>query len=421
MQFTFLLYLVMPYSRTSLLRRLTAPSTIGWLLACLLVLNIVVCGISVRVLGKFRERQDAITEYESLSHPRQERNESSKQLTTKKQRQSPSNPVTTLDLIPRTTEERANGITEKEVRIERKEHLRKQPAERRQLDGTRKDAVSQEREIMVHLHIGKCGGTSFDPVASKIAKKTNQNYVGHAHFDWTRIEKIHTTSRLNVVTILRHPVSRAISHFHFAKRLGWTAQHPIFRDERLDEFLKDPQTMLEIRDVWQDGQASVSWLTGTHIGNWVVRGLTERDIVDRETRALDYPRMLNLAADHLESTAWFALLEDMDRSLELLRHTFNLAETPEISHSNPGRKRVKADALSEWAKDALASLMPQDLWLYEYGQRLFEARWTAYKERKPVVLPPRPPLPDHLSCSSTRFHLECVDGVLAGTNHTWVP
>ena len=28
--------------------------------------------------------------------------------------------------------------------------------------------------------------------------------------------------------------------------------------------------MLKTRDAWQDGQAGVSWLTGTHIAQWVV-------------------------------------------------------------------------------------------------------------------------------------------------------
>ena len=30
--------------------------------------------------------------------------------------------------------------------------------------------------------------------------------------------------------------------------------------------------MLETRDVWQDGQAGVSWFAGVHIAGWVVSG-----------------------------------------------------------------------------------------------------------------------------------------------------
>ena len=42
------------------------------------------------------------------------------------------------------------------------------------------------------------------------------------------------------------------------------------RGQNISEFLKDPETMMEFRGAWQDGQSAVSWLTGTHIGySWV--------------------------------------------------------------------------------------------------------------------------------------------------------
>jgi hypothetical protein len=30
--------------------------------------------------------------------------------------------------------------------------------------------------------------------------------------------------------------------------------------------------MMNNRGCWQDGQAAVSWFTGTHVGNWVTKG-----------------------------------------------------------------------------------------------------------------------------------------------------
>ena len=47
--------------------------------------------------------------------------------------------------------------------------------------------------------------------------------------------------------------------------MSWTADSRM-RNQTLSEYLNDPVSMLETRDVWQDGQAGVSWLTGTHIG-----------------------------------------------------------------------------------------------------------------------------------------------------------
>ena len=65
-------------------------------------------------------------------------------------------------------------------------------------------------------------------------------------------------------------LKRAISHFNFVKRdKGWATK--LLQDVKIEEFLEDYDLMMEIRGIWQDGQGSVSWLSGTHIGNsWVL-------------------------------------------------------------------------------------------------------------------------------------------------------
>jgi len=55
--------------------------------------------------------------------------------------------------------------------------------------------------------------------------------------------------------------------------------------------------------------------------------------------------------------------------------------------------------------------MPQDMWLYKYAQRLFDARLEHSKSRifvKPIQPVYRP------GCKSTRYILKCDHGVMAG-------
>ena len=86
-------------------------------------------------------------------------------------------------------------------------------------------------EKIVFLHIGKAGGTSFDGMMGK-ALKGRKSYVGGMHFDWTYIMDRFPTGE--VVTMLREPVSRAVSHFNFMKKLSWTKGMAI-RSETIDQ------------------------------------------------------------------------------------------------------------------------------------------------------------------------------------------
>ena len=66
-------------------------------------------------------------------------------------------------------------------------------------------------------------------------------------------------------------------------------------------------------------QASVSWLTATHIGNWVVK-LKPDGKTQRETLSVNWTVMLDLAIENLHKSLWFGIMEDMDKSLELLEY-----------------------------------------------------------------------------------------------------
>lgn len=235
------------------------------------------------------------------------------------------------------------------------------------------------------------------------------DFVGARHFDWTYVEEVFPADE--VLTLFREPVSRTISHFNFMKKLSWTKGMKI-KEQSLDEFLEDKASMMEFRGCWQDGQAGVSWLTGTHIAEWVRKGEnTEKDPETLERWFFDYEKQLTEAADKIDKMFWFGILEDLDRSLELLAFQLDkpVNHLKKITHQN--LHKIEPSLPTEKSTKFLRNLMPQDIWLYDYAKRVFEARWLYYKTRI-YQHPKRPEFPE-IFCKSTRFILRC-DGTQNG-------
>ena len=262
-----------------------------------------------------------------------------------------------------------------------------------------------KKNPFVFLHIGKNGGTSFDQVMRPIISKLGGRYIGNKHFDWSYID---TLKNPDVAVLLRDPVSRSVSHFYFSRK------KKIFKmnSSSLTEYLHNPQDMLESRDVWQDGQASVMWLTGTHVANWV--GIKPIRIPEREILLLDHKTILTKAAERLNQTLWFGLLSEQDRSFEMLQAQIGYSKKIVLSKSN---KNPHSSITPEEEK-ILQSLMPMDLWLYNYATLLFEARWNHYKTGI-YVDPSLPPIPEP-ACKSTRFILACNNySPIGPLYHVW--
>ena len=131
-----------------------------------------------------------------------------------------------------------------------------------------------ENESIAFMHIGKNGGTSFRGGLTKaqqdngcrlksvgsVAKQEKHPCPGpvpcvcNRHYDWTVIDDLESRGvKVATFALLRHPVKRATSHFYFAQTLPWTKQAAI-RKQSLSQYLADPHSMLDTRDVWQGGQ-----------------------------------------------------------------------------------------------------------------------------------------------------------------------
>ena len=235
------------------------------------------------------------------------------------------------------------------------------------------------------LHIGKCGGTSFDFLMKNLCKKINVKYIGFKHFDYSYIESKGTPGiDINFVTILRHPVSRAKSQFHFSKDLKWT-KGLMMKNETFSEHIRNKDSIKEYYQALADGESGYWWLSGIHQYSWVLKDNFKKEY--KKMLLNDKKKALIQAAKNLDKTLWFGILEDMPRSMILLKHELGLKTIPILPKSNVTKKY---DPITNEDRIIVEEYLKGDIWLYNYALLLFEARWNAYKGEKYI----HPELPD---------------------------
>ena len=277
------------------------------------------------------------------------------------------------------------------------------------------------------LHVGKAGGTSIDDLVLSILQCERKMYIGDLHYDWSYIQQRELpriqsvglrrhqhqhqhqfydensdnvddddiSNDVDVITFLRHPVSRAISQFHFSKKLKWAKKaNATFLHQTFDEYINDPNK--EWFQPIADGESGTDFLAGifpTEKGHWVAsdRKETRRKVYLRQNKTA----ACLLAAQRLEATTWFGLLEDIDRSMLLLQFTLGLPTTPVLPKSNtgdssPGHHPPQPPPSRETLRK-VEKYLPKDLWLYEYATRLFEARWNYFMGNNCTYVPPELP------------------------------
>ena len=265
---------------------------------------------------------------------------------------------------------------------------------------------------LVFLHIKHSGGTSFVTTVKPVMKKLKGVFVSAKHFDWTKEKSAKNVPKSDIMLFLRHPVDRAISEFYYTKSYPWREKRPV-QGQNLSSYLSDYKEMLETRYIWQDGRAGVSWLTGTMLDKWAIGNrsqISDSEIEKREILSLNIVRMCMRAAKRLRQTFWFGLLDDPERSLELLSFQLKYPGQIKMRNVNPGnykRNHETVDSIDSGVREKIRKLMPVDMWLYQYSKLLFEARWGLFKTGH--YLEPEIPAFPSFKCLSTRFVLKCND------------
>ena len=296
---------------------------------------------------------------------------------------------------------------------------------------TKLPKFDKKQDTMVFLHIGKAGGTSFDKTMNSISRKLSLKYIGNRHFDWDYIEQLKKspkqTTTIKPVTILRNPVDRAISNYFFHADCS-TCQHEQWKEWReelenhveIEEYFTNPKIMMKTHEFWNDGQAAVWWLAGMHLGGWVrdfYAKLSEeqKNEIERELVLNPGKVMLRAAENLRKEIVWFGILEDQERSFEMLAYQLGLdkinlewanknTNNPEQKHKTESKKKHQ---VSDKTRRFIEKLIPQDMWLYKYARLLFEARYNLFKTG--VWIEPEIPELPSLNCQNSRFILRCIN------------
>ena len=159
-------------------------------------------------------------------------------------------------------------------------------------------------------------------------------------------------------------------------------------------------------------QAIVSWLAGIHMYRVGHSDLRVLGLQDREKLSQDWSFMLDAATENLHKSLWFGILEEADRSLEMLR--FQIGVDLQTEHTNVNQKKPSADHLTKDEINRIKALMPVDLYVYEYAKQLHKNRWDSYQmqrngfevgKQQTNGLSMLPPV--MVGCKSSSFELNC--------------
>ena len=162
-------------------------------------------------------------------------------------------------------------------------------------------------------------------------------------------------------------------------------------------------------------QGGTGYLAGTLLRMWP-QALNPKKVDRREQLGLNWTYMLDTAIDNLHKCLWFGLLEEKESSMELLRYQTGLQlKNKMLPHFN--RNKDKSPKATKADIHTLQKLMPLDIYLYKYAQKLFERRWQWYQDNVKSKSPRNTNFKSELDlppvvtgCTSTAQQLHCPDG-----------
>merc|ERR1712227_653112 len=111
-----------------------------------------------------------------------------------------------------------------------------------------------------------------------------------------------------------------------------------------------------------------------------VSGKNKPDLDHVELLNADFNRTIQIAADRIDQLYWVGILEESTRSMELLSHQLGYNKRIVLPRARTHTETHASSAKpSESDLEKLTSLMPHDIWIYNYAKSVFEARYTHFK------------------------------------------
>lgn len=264
----------------------------------------------------------------------------------------------------------------------------------KKISGLWAQKTSQKGKPFYFTHVPKTAGTSFIVLLDRffeqaqifphqlwrevghIDRHKNQSYqLFRGHFGGGGVDAL-CDQPVQHLTLLRDPFALSISTYQFVKRERNTVVHDLVNDEQFDleSFLTHERTAQLVNnrmvrnlsfDFVHDPSAQEVFLSPETIA-------CLQPLVDQSKPALTPEQRFERAKQFIDNTAWFGLVEDFDRSMDLLCHVL---KKPAMGVSQ--KLNVKKDPVevTEKAHRRLEILNAWDLKLYQHAKSVFEKRY----------------------------------------------
>merc|ERR1719436_1210117 len=128
----------------------------------------------------------------------------------------------------------------------------------------------------------------------------------------------------------------------------------------LSQILNDPEVLEKYHGAYSDGWGGVLWLTGLCPNGWYVHtspdGENDTEYERRKNKLHSNSDILKLAKEQLERFAWFGLLDQADKSMDMLKWQMDLdPSTPGLASFNRNSHSMTEEDLQQ-----LQTLLPLD-------------------------------------------------------------
>lgn len=240
------------------------------------------------------------------------------------------------------------------------------------------------------LHIPKTAGTSLnswftnsgkfnicpDGLWSQLRSRPIRELDSYSFFfgHFYRHFPVYLGRPVQLMTFLRNPIDRALSHYEHIRR----DKNHYFHQKAVNQgsllaFLKDPETRMMVENFQVRSLSTV--LDPSTFGAVIENAPNEKYSLEKylETvhSGLSEATALMLAKDFLSRCLFVGITEYMDESIRRLGRTLNIGASSNIGrlNANPAGSRTHELTGAEWQE--LANLLVLDWELYEFALKKF--------------------------------------------------